>query len=70
MDAEIWGGVLCTLGMMLLDILVGKVGDSLLDVWRVVFMYEKLDSWKTRLPDCIPELILLHKKGKLSGSMF
>ena len=48
----------------------GVFGDSLLDVWRVVFMYEKLDSWKTRLPDCIPELILLHKKGKLSGSMF
>ena len=70
MDAEIWGGVLCTLGMMLLDILVGKVGDSLLDVWRVVFMYEKLDSWKTRLSDCIPELILFHRKGKLSGSMF
>ena len=70
MDAEIWGGVLCTLGMMLLDILVGKVGDSLLDVWRVVFMYEKLDSWKTRLPDCIPELIPLRRKGKLSVSMF
>ena len=70
MDAEIWGGVLCTLGMMLLDILVGKVGDSLLDVWRVVFMYEKLDSWTTRLPSCIPELIPLRRKGKLSVSMF
>ena len=56
--------------MILLDILVGKVGDSLLDGWTVVFMYEKLDSWKTRLSDCIPELILFHRKGKLSGSMF
>ena len=49
----------------------GVFGDSLLDgEYQVVFMYEKLDSWTTRLPSCIPELIPLRRKGKLSGSMF
>ena len=38
--------------------------------YQVVFMYEELDSWKTRLLACIPELMLLHRKRKLSGSMF
>ena len=59
---------MCTVGMMLLDILGGQVGDSLLDRWRVpgsVYVGEK-----TRLPACIPELILSPRKGKLSGSMF
>ena len=43
--------------MILLDILVGKVGDSLLDGWRVVSMYEKWDMLDvlTPLSDCRQE---------------